>query len=276
MNELSSFIPNDADRLFGVQHSPWIGNGWGILFCYPFGEERIRVHRLLVNYARILQEQGFTVLRFDYRGYGDSDGEFRNVTVSTQQSDIGVAASHLRQAPGVERLALLGIRFGATLAAVAANTVPAVSKLVLWEPVINVREFLYGKLRVNLSTQSTSYRKIVYDRDQLVSRMHEGIPANIDGYEMCGEFYREACSINLMERDCASASDVLLVGMQPDKKECRLAVEGWGQRLGQRCRSLKVDMVQSPPVWELLRNYHPRAEELFSCTSAWLAGEGGK
>ena len=44
------------------------------VFCHPLTEEKLWTHRVFVTFARELAAAGHTVLRFDYRGNGDSDG----------------------------------------------------------------------------------------------------------------------------------------------------------------------------------------------------------
>ena len=45
-----------------------------VLLCNPFGEEASRSHRTFRVLATQLERTGFSVLRFDYSGTGDSLG----------------------------------------------------------------------------------------------------------------------------------------------------------------------------------------------------------
>jgi pimeloyl-ACP methyl ester carboxylesterase len=88
-----------------------------------------------------LAREGFDVLRFDYFGVGDSAGESREARVARWQTDVAAAAEELRALSGVQTMAVLGVRFGATLAATAAD-LQAVDQLLLWDPVVNGRRYL--------------------------------------------------------------------------------------------------------------------------------------
>ena len=84
-----------------------------IIFCHCFTctKETITSFRL----SRLLAEQGYGVLRFDFTGLGDSGGDFSSTTFSTMQDDLKCAINFLKdkyQAP----LFLMGHSLGGTTA----------------------------------------------------------------------------------------------------------------------------------------------------------------
>jgi dienelactone hydrolase len=121
--------------LFGFYHPP-SGSGvrrMGVVLCNPIGDDLIRAHRALRHLAETLAEAGFAVLRFDFDGTGDSAGDERDPDrVATWRADISRAAAELRSRSGVQALALVGLKLGATLAALAAEDLGDVDALVLW------------------------------------------------------------------------------------------------------------------------------------------------
>ena len=129
--------------LFGLYHPAAGGEvrGRGVVICPPIAHEHIRAHRALRFLAVQLAREGFDVLRFDYFGMGDSAGDSEEARVAHWQADVGAAAEELHALAGTESLAVLGVRFGATLAATAAG-LPAVEHLVLWDPVLDGRRYL--------------------------------------------------------------------------------------------------------------------------------------
>lgn len=107
-----------------------------VLLCNPFGEEATRAHRLYRVLASQLELAGHAVLRFDFRGTGDSGGGDEQCTVSTWLTDIELAAAELQRATGAAQLILVGLRLGATLAWLAtARGSLRPRHLVLWDPV---------------------------------------------------------------------------------------------------------------------------------------------
>ncbi|MDR3664325.1 MAG: alpha/beta hydrolase [Mycobacterium sp.] len=99
-------------------------------------------YRGLKLLAQQLCERGFVVLRFDYRGTGDSAGELgSDSALSDYQDSIRTAVEYL-QASGVACVGLVGLRMGALLAAITADSIAGVSALVLWDPVVGGRRYL--------------------------------------------------------------------------------------------------------------------------------------
>lgn len=124
MAEEPLYFPADGFRLFGVLHTPEAdARGYGVVFCAPFAEEHKQGYRVFADMARRLEAQGFACLRFDYRGTGDSEGPFTAFTLAGAVRDIGAAAELLRQRAGVQRIGLVGLRLGASLAWRAAEEV---------------------------------------------------------------------------------------------------------------------------------------------------------
>ena len=117
------FFANGTYRLFGILHVPEKrSRGTGYVLCYPFAEERLWAQRVYVDFARELARRGDPVLRFDFMGNGDSEGTFEEADVETWLSDIACAVRTLKaKAPGLDDVGLIGLRFGATLAALAAE-----------------------------------------------------------------------------------------------------------------------------------------------------------
>ncbi|MES2825864.1 MAG: alpha/beta fold hydrolase [Pseudomonadota bacterium] len=132
-----------ASYLFGAYHPPQNGNRReGIVLCNPFGQEYMRAHRSLRRLAINLAAQGYAVLRFDYRGTGDSAGTLESVTAQDWQDDISIAVQELMDVAAVTKVSLLGLRVGALLAAQVAAKNPKISRLVMWDPVVSGQAYI--------------------------------------------------------------------------------------------------------------------------------------
>jgi pimeloyl-ACP methyl ester carboxylesterase len=130
--------------LFGVLHEPARlgGDGGAVVVCAPLWREAIRAHRVLRQLGLRLVKDGRAVLRFDYSGAGDSGGDGEHGDVDTWVDDVGAAIDEVRRERDVERVTLVGLRFGATLAALAAARRDDVDRVVLWEPVVDGAAYL--------------------------------------------------------------------------------------------------------------------------------------
>ena len=118
----------------------------GVVICPPFGQEALRAHRSLRELASRLADAGVPALRFDYGGSGDSAGEPEDARLEGWVEDALAAVEEMREGTGEPRVALAGLRLGASVAALAAQRGEGVDvdALVLWEPVVDGAAHLAG------------------------------------------------------------------------------------------------------------------------------------
>lgn len=133
------FFGTETERLFGVYHEPtsMADRDEGVVIAAPYGRELMKTHRALRQLAIRLARAGFHVLRFDYRGCGDSAGEAEPCGVAEWTEDLGTAADELKDRTGVGKIAFVGLRLGGTLALLAGARRRDVEALVLWEPILD-------------------------------------------------------------------------------------------------------------------------------------------
>lgn len=98
-----------------------------IVYCHCFtcSKETITSHRL----SRMLAERGFAVLRFDFSGLGNSEGEFATTTFRSMQDDLKSAIRFLTrnyQAPSC----IIGHSFGGTTALSVAQSSQGIKGIV--------------------------------------------------------------------------------------------------------------------------------------------------
>lgn len=136
-----------AERpLFGWLHRPSSAGSpraTGIVICNPFGYEALCAHRSLRHFAEAAAALGYPSLRFDYDGTGDSAGDDLDAgRWQAWQASVEYAIDELRRSSGVTDVCLLGVRLGATIAALAAAGRGDVTGFVAIAPVVNGRAWL--------------------------------------------------------------------------------------------------------------------------------------
>ncbi len=135
------------DGCFGWLH-PAAGRR-GVVLCSAHGSEELGVHRTWRMLAERLAAAGLPTLRFDYHGAGDSLGDDDDPdTVRAWLDSVHAAVRHLRTVTGVDEVALVGLRLGATLATVAATEMSGmrkgeVDRLVLLAPCVTGRTYAH-------------------------------------------------------------------------------------------------------------------------------------
>ncbi len=130
---------NQEQQLVGILHLPDEADADvpGVVLCHGFTGNRAEAHFVFVKLARDLSAAGLAVLRFDFRGSGDSGGAFDEMTISGEISDALRAVEVLKEQPGVDpsRIGILGFSLGGGVAACVAGRSPSVGAMVLWAPV---------------------------------------------------------------------------------------------------------------------------------------------
>jgi hypothetical protein len=126
----------DGEPLRGVLTSADGAEGLpGIVLCHGF---LCTMAMGLPEMAQLLAAEGFAVLRFDYRGFGESGGEQRGALWPLRQvQDARAAVAFLQSQPEADplRVALWGTSFGGAVVLQAGALDPAVQAVVASVPV---------------------------------------------------------------------------------------------------------------------------------------------
>lgn len=269
------FFGNSEKRLFGVAHTPRGSVAEkGFVLVHPFGEEKLWSHRVYVNFAREAASRGFPVLRFDLSGHGDSSGHSESSTISSYIDDIGTAHREFQALfSSTEKVGLLGLRLGATLALMSASRIENLSDLILWEPISNGARYMQELLRINLSTQLAIYGSIQDSREALVKKMQHGTSTNVDGYLISQAFFDE-CSDIKMDRLVLEKTGVpcLITQIAPNiKQKDRQELVDLADKL--TCGAfLKVE---EPPFWREIKPFSSRAGNLIGATLDFVEHDHG-
>jgi len=147
----------------------------GVVLFHGFTGDRMEPHWIFVKCSRALAQAGVASLRFDFYGSGESDGDFREMSLRGEIADGRVAVAFLRAQSEIdpERLGLLGLSLGGAIAAVLALSVKA-QAVVLWSAVAHP-----AQLRLLVKQKSKKIpgkpRAYEYDGRELNPRLEEDI-----------------------------------------------------------------------------------------------------
>ena len=122
-----------ADLLLGILHPSSEPSPRGVLIVVGGPQYRVGSHRQFVLLARALAASGIPVLRFDYRGMGDSEGAPR--TFEAVGDDLRAAIDAFQQElPRLREVVIWGLCDAASAALFYAHTDARVCGLVLLNP----------------------------------------------------------------------------------------------------------------------------------------------
>lgn len=204
------YLEGRGDPFFAWLHLPSqeVATDHGVIVCPPIGFEQIHTHRSLRHLADQLALARMPALRFDWHGTGDSPGDDADPhRLTTWLSNLREASEWMRQLLGCRRISVIGLRLGATLAALA-STENRIDDLVLWSPVVKGRNYVREMKAVSLTSDAPV-------RPSSVS----SIDIEAGGFTLSSETAASLNAIDLMKRPPTSCG-VLIVGRAdvPDDK----------------------------------------------------------
>ncbi len=245
---------NKNQRIAGMLHiANFQGKGPAVIMCHGFTGQRMEVHFLFVKMARRLAENGINVLRFDFRGSGESEGKFEDMTVEEEISDAETALRFLLQQELVDynRVGVIGLSLGGCVSACLAGRVKNLIKsLVLWSAAYKPGE--------NLSSLLTPETKETLDRLGYI---------NMGGNKVGKKFFEILPSIDPIKELSAYPGAVLLVHGEADFIPYSQAQECYEKLRQRQFGKAKLHIVKgadhafSSPEWE---------EEVMMTTLNWL------
>ncbi len=111
-----------------------------VLLLHGFGGSK--EGQLFEIIADSLQAHGIASLRFDFNGHGQSEGEFKDMTVPNEIDDVMKVYEYVTQLPWVGSVSLVGHSQGGVVASMAAGTLGAekISNVVLMSPAAVLRD----------------------------------------------------------------------------------------------------------------------------------------
>ncbi len=126
-------FPCGQDWLLGVVTRPDKPHSRGVIIVVGGPQYRTGSHRQFVLLANDLAARGYAVMRFDYRGMGDSTGEPR--TFENVREDLRSAVDYfLAKLPEVTEVVIWGLCDAASAALFYAHLDPRVTGMVLLNP----------------------------------------------------------------------------------------------------------------------------------------------
>ena len=193
------FGPSDSG-LFGWHHYPSnTKKNAAVIICAPFGHEYMVTYRSLRKLAGHLADHGYHTFRFDYHGTGDSiglasdQGRLEAWTVSTS-----FAVSEVRRVSKCDKVILIGLRLGATIAALVSKR-SNVDSIIMLNPVVSGRKYARELVAFagmkNAQTDSSGHTVI----------------SEVVGYPLTDETKHELSKIDLIQPNSCRIKKCLII-----------------------------------------------------------------
>jgi pimeloyl-ACP methyl ester carboxylesterase len=275
VQEATGFFGHYEHKLFGCTYVPAGGTSVGLVICPPLLAESLKSYRREVLLARSLAARGVAVQRFHYRGAGQSQGDPRMITIDRMHEDALAAVDQLIDRSGVSRLAFLGTRWGAVVAAGIARR-HREAPLALWDPVVEgnryVRELLRGRLISDLKHRG--------EKNTSTSRLLDELKASgsveILGYGLTHNLVADLASHSLEDEIGIDPRHLLLIQVElgerlrPDYRSLVERLSAVGFPIQTRILSYEQAWWFGGGSWEMEQE-PALTEALLTVTGAWVA-----
>ena len=228
-----------------------------LLVAQPLVEERKAALPAIIEASRQLAERlDFAVLRVDYPGTGDSEGNFADYGPDDWSAALADAAAWLGERFGNLPLACLGVRTGAALLISSQSDFLRDAQKVLWDPVSG-EEAVKQWLQRHMVNDMVAYGKARVSRSALEATLAGGGSADLDGFELTGKQYARLMSLGLCN---VPSRTMAIVSGRPSAKTAKWAEANAGP----------VELVQlrTPPYWNSVG--YVDTKELRDATETWL------
>ena len=256
------FFGPDDTRLFGCYHPPATPvRACGIVLAYPLGHEYLKFHRAYRQLALLLADAGFPVLRFDYRGCGDSAGDHDDWSLDHWRADLAAAVAELQRKSGAPTVGLIGMQISAALAMQAGAAGLDVDSLVLWDPVLNGEKHL--ERLAELHRGMLAYAHVLPE---------PGSDPNAEnlGYPMPPKLRSDLAELRLLLTRRKPARRVLLLESNPDVDQ-----EPLQELLVRLVVNPAVERFPNPRLWTWTEDFgrvHV-PHKIIQAIVSWLSGE---
>jgi len=235
-------------------------------------EERKSAYGPLRRLAERLAAAGHPVLRFDYRGSGESGGHPARRRWQHLVEDVTIARQTLAELSGRTGCVLLGLRLGATLALQQGGAVGVEGVIALAPVVKGATQVRLWKMRSKIRAELTETRAGAPSRPgssrrddaRALAASSNGEPKlpaadviDFDGYEVSPAFFDDVAALDLLTelRPLSKPGCLIQISHRAD------AAPESTQLLGVLGQSAKLEALRMEPFWDKLDDIDTRPLE---------------
>jgi pimeloyl-ACP methyl ester carboxylesterase len=189
------------DKCIGWFHMPAQNpSTTAVVICPGLRADGVTGYRSFRMMGTALAAAGYPTLRFDYPGTGDSGEPDESDLWAEWLKSIDRAAEWLRQNANAERIVLVGLRVGATLATLAAEQRPDIAGLVLIAPVMRGRTYI---------------RELITEVTVRGGKPRAGDQLQTDDFDLSAEAVQRINGVNLADTRAAPGSQIIVYAPSP-------------------------------------------------------------
>ncbi len=124
-----------------------------VLLLHGFTGNKIEPHRFFWKISDMLAKNGVISLRFDYRGNGESEGNFEDFTIKDYIYDAKIMMKKLLKKVkkiNEKNITVIGLSMGGIIASYLTSFFPEIKKIILLSAVAKPKEVFTKDLKENI------------------------------------------------------------------------------------------------------------------------------
>lgn len=153
----------DNKKMIGLEQSPIKWNNKVIIFSNGYCTSFYSTNRIQKRWAQNLVDYGYKTIRYDYRGYGESEGEFIDTNLTSQIQDL---ASIIKQIDNknIKEIILIGISLGGLITKLFSdnNINPKIKKCILLCPALDFNNIYNNGYKQKIVTTLFNWKDEIY------------------------------------------------------------------------------------------------------------------
>jgi Serine aminopeptidase, S33 len=167
------------------------------LLVGPFASERVSSYYPWVRWARYLAERQVEVLRYDYRGIGESTGVFEEMSFDKWSEDLQLLLNWFTSRSPKLPLLLHGLELGAILAGRSFHEGSG-DALLMWSPPATANEALRSTL-----LQWAGFKQMLDSPEnrmpasKYIKQLQQGALLDVQGYQWPGKLWCDSVGFEL-------------------------------------------------------------------------------
>jgi pimeloyl-ACP methyl ester carboxylesterase len=157
--------------------------------------------------------QGHHVLRFDWHGYGDSDGKPDQGNYSIWLNNIKDALDELLSTSGHAEASIVGIRMAGTLLWKASNDLSNIDNFILWDPVLSGIHWINELKELHKSFLNKKYsrtKNLSTDKEYLGFPFSSKLQQEISSIDIANHIPSKSSKLHLILSDSNNNCDFFI------------------------------------------------------------------
>ncbi|TWI57992.1 alpha/beta hydrolase [Halalkalibacter nanhaiisediminis] len=256
MNTTPSAVRFYSNRLSGVVHYPENHDQKhpAIIFVHGFVGSKVGDHRLFVKAANYFTKLNYVSFRFDFKGCGESDGDYQDVTLTEQIKELQAAIEYVSQLDEVdpEQIILIGHSLGGAVTALTSSLEKQIKHIVLWSPV--ARPYQEISAITGAKAVETAKQEGVYDHK---------------GFLLSHTFFTDLKAHQPLEAISSYSGTALIIHAEKDEAVPKENAATYKNAITASYKDQLVDVAYVNGADHTFSATHWE-QELFASTSEWL------